>query len=339
MKLDPMLLNRNGQMVVAGTPKRNSDIFSTINQRIKEEGELCPWKLYRYPAILDYDKKELLMPDRFTWAHIMNKRLSMGALKFAREYQLEFFSRDKSLFTEDVIKIAKERGKDVTLLNKFENLGSQWSYLAGVDVARSGAASADYTVVMILAFNSVTNDRRLVFVWREKGLKITEQARIIAGISKKFEHPLFLVEKNNVGQDIIDELIDKYNVNVESFTTTHTSKDEMIRFLVTTFEYEKIILPTGNHSSRRVVEELEYELQKFSVTKTPKGNEKMEGVGAHDDQIIAIGLANKATQMFGAPFAVTDFDGDSGDEYSSVVSASGSHETDLVKKIMMGIIK
>ena len=337
MKLDPMLLNRDGQLIMVGTPKRSTDFFTTILNRISEEKD-CPWKLFKFPAILDYEKKILLAPDRFTWDAIMNKRLSMGPLKFAREYQLDFFSRDKSLFSEDVIKAAKDKGKEFSLLKKFENLGPQWMLVGGIDVARSGAASADYTVVILLAYNSITQERRLVYLWREKGIKLSEQARIISEISEKFDHPMFLVEKNNIGQEMIDRLVDDYNVNVESFTTTFKSKEEIVRFLVTAFEYGKIILPTADHLSRKIIEELEFELQKFSVVKTPRGDETFRGLGGHDDQVMALAIANKATQTFGTPFAVTNFDGDSaGSEYDGLVS--GGHETDLVKKIRMGIIK
>ncbi|GAG24021.1 unnamed protein product, partial [marine sediment metagenome] len=101
MVLSPMLLNRKGQMIIVGTPKSATDIFTTIETRIRE-GSV--WILRKYPAILDYEKKMLQCPDRFTWEDIIEKRLEMGPLKFAREYQLEVFSRDTSLFPERIIK-------------------------------------------------------------------------------------------------------------------------------------------------------------------------------------------------------------------------------------------
>mgnify|MGYP006298006665 FL=1 len=225
------------------------------------------------------------------------------------------------------------------ILRKFENLGPQWSIVGGIDVARSGSASADYTVVTLLAYNSVNQEKRIIHVWREKGLKITEQGRLIADISKKFRNPMFLVEQNNIGQDMIDTLVDEYNVGVEAHNTTYRSKDEMVRFLVTAFEYEQMVMPRGDHWSRELMDELEYELQKFSVTHTPAGNEKYEGLGAHDDMVMSLALANKATQEFGVPFAVTNFGGDAGGEYDAFAKRGNKGETDLVNKIRMGIIR
>ena len=284
MTLEPMLMNRKGQMIIVGTPKRESDIFTTIFNR-KKQNPNYPWVIKRYPAILDYDKKILLCPDRFTWDDIIRKRLSMGALKFAREYQLEFFSRDTSLFQKHLLEPAKKKGSEMVLLNKFDKRPSQWLFAAGVDVARSGKVSADYSVVIIIAYNSISQEKQIVYMWRSKGLKITEQASQIAEISRRFDNPVFLVEKNNLGQDMIDELVDKHNLFIEEFVTggKGQKKDELIRFLITAFEHEQIVIPRGDDRSRELMDILESELTKFCVTTTPAGNERFEGVGSHDD--------------------------------------------------------
>ena len=54
--------------------------------------------------------------------------------------------------------------------------------------------------------------------------------------------------------------------------------------------------------------------------------------------VIALALANKATQISGVPFAVGNFKGSNNNPYEDlVVRAKG--ESDLVKMIRMGIIK
>lgn len=340
MTLDPMLLNRNGQMIIVGTPKRENDIFATIMHRIKIEPR-TPWKFARYPAILDYEKKILQCPDRFTWREIINKRLSMGPLKFAREYQLEFFSRETSLFPKEIVDPAKDKGAGVDLLTKADIRPATWRYVMGVDVARSGAVSADFTVCIVIAHNTITNAKQIVHMWREKGMKIRDQAERIAYISKKFLDPYCLVEQNNVGQDMIDELVDVWNVNVDSFITGSRGqkKDDLIRFLITAFEYEQIVIPRQTEYSRDQMDILEDELSKFCRTVTPAGNERFEGVGAHDDTVIALALANKATQIGGTPFAIQDFGGDNNDRYGDGFGKAPYGESDLVNKILMGILQ
>lgn len=340
MTLDPMLLNRKGQMIIVGTPKRETDIFTTIFDRVKE-GAI--WKIDKFPAIIKYETKELQCPDRFTWSDIMDKRLSMGPLKFAREYQLEVFSREASLFPKKIIDPAKDKGKDISLIFKDDGRDPNWSFVFAVDVARSGSVSADYTVMIGLAHNAISQEKHLIFFWRSKGLKISEQAKQIAEVSKAFNHPYILVEQNNMGQDMIDELVDNYNVNVDKFVTggKGQKKDELIRFLITAFEHEKIIIPRGDEYSRKRMDILESELAKFCVSITPAGNEKFEGKGSHDDTVIALALANRASQTVGVPFAVTyDQDGKmtGGHVYGTLLQIAKG-ESDLEKMIRMGIIK
>ena len=348
MVLEPMIFDRRGQMILVGTPKTGTDIFSTITLRIKDDVN-CPWRLYKFPAIIDEKNRILQCPDRFTWEYIESKKHSMGALKFAREYQLEFFSRDTSLFPESLIKLSKEKGKDLVLLEKSDKRDSNWVFVVGVDVARSGSVAADYSVAVILAYNTINQEKQLVHIWRSKGLKIKEQAEELAYISKSFNHPYFLVEQNNMGQDMLDDATDNWNLNIEAITTgAHTTgksirKEELIRFLILAFEHEQIVLPQGDEYSKEQMQILEEELSKFCVLATPAGNEMFKGVGAHDDCVIALALANRATQVVGIPFAVTTFGGGNSeksnyDMYGSLLK-NNKHESDLMKLIEMGVIK
>ena len=270
-------------MISHNTPKGASDIFATIFARKKRDPN-CPWYIDRFPAILSYEKKLLQCPDRFTWQDIINKRLSMGSLKFAREYQLEFYSRDTSIFPPKIIEPSKKKGAERILINVAKKSRSpNLSYVIGVDTARSGSVSADYSVGIVIEYNNISQEKTVVHIWRKKGLKISEQTTQIAQLTKNFNNCMVLVEANNMGQEMIDELVDDYNVYVETFTTTANTKEELMRFLITSFEHGQIILPQGDEESRQTIGLLESELHKFCVTTTPKGNEKMEGVGSHDD--------------------------------------------------------
>ena len=341
MNLSPMLLNRDGQMILVGTVKSSTDVYSTIRNRIKEE-KRCPWHLEMFPAILSYENKVLQCPDRFSWDVIMSKRLEMGSLKFAREYQLEFFTRDKSLFPARIMAPAKDKGKEMRLIYKADKRPPNWIYIAGVDVARSGSVSADYSVMIVLAYDTVSHTKQIVHMWREKGLKITEQARQISEITRNFDNCMAVVETNNMGQDLIDSLVDDYNVFVEPFTVSGAAKkEEIIRFLIRAFETEQMIIPRGDDYSKETMDLLEDELSKYCVTSTPAGNEKFEGVGATDDCVSSLALANKGTQIGGVPFAVTVTNSDitRRDPYGAFVQSYNTKETDLVKKIRMGLIK
>lgn len=338
MTLEPMLLNRNGQMILVGTPRRETDIFAAIFKRVQDNKE-CPWHIQKFPAIVDFEKKILQCPDRFTWESIMEKRLSMGALKFAREYQLEFFSRDTSLFPMRIIQPAMDKGKDYTLMYRADKRDPNWTFVMGVDVARSGSVSADYSTAIVIAYNCITQQKQIAHIWRSKGMKITEQAAELAAISKGFNNCMMLVEQNNMGQDMIDTLIDDYNCYVESFITggKGQKKDELIRFLITSFEYEQFVIPRGDEWSQEETNELISELTKFCVSVTPAGNEAFKGVGSHDDLVMGLALANRATQLIGVPYAMSSFDGDMNP--NAAFTRESDRESTLVQMIRMGAIK
>ena len=307
-ELEPMILERKGQMVIVGTSKSVTDIFTTIEERI-DEGST--WVLETYPAILNWDKKILLCPDRYSWDQLMAVRKRQGHIKFDKEFMCKVFSSGSQLFPHELRKLAMELGAEEVMYPtaKEARFIPEWMYVMGVDCARAGTAGADYTVAFVIAFNTKNFKKKLVWYWRKKGLKIQEQVKQIAEISKNFNHPVMLVEKNNMGQDFIDIMIDDYNLNVEVFTTggRGQAKEDLIRMLIIAFENEKIIMPTGNKASKDAMKLLDRELEKFVIEVTSAGNERYKGSGrSHDDMVMALALANRCTQQYGfSPCAVS----------------------------------
>ena len=67
-------------------------------------------------------------------------------------------------------------------------------------------------------------------------------------------------------------------------------------------ENQKIIMPYGDNASRRLTSALIEELSMFSIT----ASGKFEGVGAHDDLVMSLALANAASQGTGEQFVLLD---------------------------------
>ena len=305
-ELEPMILVRGGQMVIVGTRKSDTDIFNTIMERI--DAGAGGWQLFPYDAIIDEEKHLVLCPDRFTWEQLMAKKAIMGSRKFDKEFRGKVYSSGSQLFPAELRKRAMEIGRTWKLYSASQTSdANKWFYYIGIDVARAGTASADFTVATVIAFNSETQEKRIVWIWRKKGMKISEQVEEIAEISRNFGNPPILVEQNNIGQDFIDVMVDNYNLHVESFTTgaKGNKKDDLIRFLINSFENEKIIMPTGNEFSKEHMDILNKELDRFVVEITRAGNEVMKGSGhSHDDMIMSLALANRCSQSYGyVPFS------------------------------------
>ena len=67
-------------------------------------------------------------------------------------------------------------------------------------------------------------------------------------------------------------------------------------------ENGKIIFPYGNDESRKVSKAIIDEMSMFSIT--DRG--RFEGVGAHDDLVMALALANSATHLLGESFVLIE---------------------------------
>ena len=69
-----------------------------------------------------------------------------------------------------------------------------------------------------------------------------------------------------------------------------------------TLENNKMNFPYGNEESRRVTSALIEELSMFAITERGK----FEGVGAHDDMVMSLALANAATYQATDNFILLD---------------------------------
>ena len=67
-------------------------------------------------------------------------------------------------------------------------------------------------------------------------------------------------------------------------------------------ENHKIIFPRGNEESRRVTDTILEELSMFAITDSGR----FEGVGAHDDLVMGLALANAATHQMLDNFILLD---------------------------------
>lgn len=343
-ELEPMITSRKGQIILVGTPKHPDDLLHTIME--KAALPESSWVFERFPGILNYENQEVLCPDRFTFKQLMQKKVDMGAWRFEKEMMCLFKSDYSGLFDKESITQAIKNGMDDT----YRTYGEEGkTYYMGVDLARSGKASADYSVYTILEYNNNSREKKIAHILRWKGRKTSIQVDKIAELSKAFNNCMVLVEKNNIGQEFVDELIDNYNTPVETITTGVANtkysvrKEDLVRFLISEFNHEKITIPYRQQRDREMSDDLISELLGMQVSLTPAGNERYEGK-PHDDMVISLALANRATQGMTTAFVLAT-------KRDKPLNTTGTYnyniqkkkiykgESELFKKIASGIIK
>ena len=310
----PAISPKNGDLVIVGTKKDATDIFSCIGEMIKDGA--TKWKFYKFPGILDFEKKITLAPDLKSFDELMEMKKTMGTLRFNKEILCEAIAEGSRIFDENLLELAKD--KSLTYEDTPEKGAS---YYAGADLARSGSASADFTAVIFLKFIEAYNYMVVSEVYHKKGIKIRNQVKDVSLLCEKFNGAIILVEENNFGKDFIDLMAEEYNTAVEPIRTTDRTKEDIVRILITSFEQEKIKFPYMTDSDKRLTEAIFEELRHYIVKTTAAGNEKLEASGGwHDDLVDALGFALKCSRISGAePGPLSKGSNDRGSELENMI--------------------
>jgi len=209
---------------------------------------------------------------------VEDARKTLPDAVFNQEYEAKFTDDQGAVF-ENLIELAIIQ----EFISKRQN-GDR--YYAGLDLARQ----TDFTVLTIM------NQRKeVVFVYRTNKQSWDFIVKTIIKYLHIFQ-PVLYVEVNSIG-DVIFENIKKFYKRIYPFVTTQRSKEELIEELIYEFSDGNIYIPT-----RDLFPEMFQELGVFTFEYSKKTRSIKYGapVGFHDDCVISLGLANKATKKAAA---------------------------------------
>ena len=280
-------LHHTSKLRMIGTPFTYTDIFSQL-----EENDA--YTVNRYPCLNSLN--EPLWPERWNYDALMRRKTEIGSLKFTREYLCVPISTGTALFNPEFVTKCKNK-EYVLKLGHRKDKG--YKYYVGVDPAIS--TDGDYNVITVLEVDENMN-KTIVHVDRAKNVEFRENIDKIRLIGKIFEPEEILYETNTFAKAFTQELRNVSDLNVTDFNTTRKRKQEIILNLQMNIENGKINFPYGDNSSKKLTNMLIEELSMFSITHSGK----FEGVGAHDDLVMSLALANAATQNSQDVFMLLD---------------------------------
>ncbi len=294
-------LHHTATLRMIGTPFTYTDIFTQL-----EENEA--YTLRKYPC---YDQLgEPLWPERWDKGALEQRKAEIGSLKFTREYLCVPISTGTSLFAPEHLEAAKSPD-DILRISQRKEQG--YKYYVGVDPAIS--TDGDYNVIIVLEVDENKN-KRVCFVDRSKNVEFRENINKIKLLGKMFDPEIILFETNTFAKSFTQELRNMTDLNVKDFNTTRKKKEEIILNLQMNLENQKIKLPYGNSESQKVSKAIIEEMSMFSIT--DRG--RFEGVGAHDDLVMGLALANSATHLLGETFVLIEDMDIFGDNQPDVVN-------------------
>ena len=270
----PTVNTTRGKVIVIGTPISFTDLLSTLTEK---QG----YATLTLPAIkVDENRKWIrsLWDTHFTLQDWKDELHRIGTYSFEKEYMCSPLSASDSWFPESMIK--------PQMTCKYKNIRNpEHQYYIGSDIALSKSSTADYTVHYVIE----RDDEGFLHTAYKEKYRGRDTSRIITDykrLQKQWRFSHGLVENNAISYGLVQEIQKTPELmTISGFTTTRQSKERILSQLQASFLRGELHIADDP--------ELIKELGAFGIKKV-RGVEKIEGLGKHDDEVMALAIALEA---------------------------------------------
>ena len=248
----PTLTAKGKKCLIAGTPKSKNWFYQYF-----QRGEEDNYNSYTAPSSIS----------PFVSAEFLEEqKQSLPPSIYEQEFEALWQEGDGEVFTNiDGVCILDEWGS------------TNQRTFGGLDIG----TKQDYSVLTILDRNG-----RTLHIWRERGLEYSQIVDKVVYLCNQYKTDL-MIEANSMG-DAVYEMIRKRYKNVQPFITTNTSKENIIRRLISDIQDGVLELPSPN-----LFQHLYKELQMFQYKYLPSGKVSYQAMsGAHDDCVMSLAICN-----------------------------------------------
>jgi len=256
----PTLADHNGDAILISTP-RGRNWFWREWMRGKNDG--------RHTA--SFQSPSNANPSANIRAAFERARQTVSERTFRQEWLAEFVEDGGGVFVG-----VRDRATATPLQAPIAN----HTYVAGLD----WALSYDYTVLTILD----ATERREVWKERFNGISYEMQRGRILAACRRFGVSSILAEQNAMGKPNNDELR-RMGLPVRDFTTTATTKADLIEALAAAFDHRAITILRDEVTIN--------ELEGYESKRTANGGVQYNApAGMHDDTVMSLALARAACE-------------------------------------------
>ena len=305
--IEPMAVP-GGQIVVVGTPFHAQDLYKTLRT-----GGV--YHCLEHPAV-DPVTGDPLWPERYDREALATRKRVLGSsMRWAREYLCQPISDEASLFPAALFEQpGVKQPYRLGLEGKYWSQQGFTTYM-GVDLALSATSGADFFVAFVLAIEPGTQDRWIVDIVRKKGMGYQQQVDTITGLSQRYDCNFVFVEANQYQRVITDMVIRTSDTPIKAFYTTGKAKRQATterRGMSGTYSANKNALDRGVPGLRMLLENNKLKIPWDEETQSTVEiwlnemhsfgyqNGKLQGVGAHDDTVMAFWMADQAAHVGGS---------------------------------------
>lgn len=285
------------KVILIGTAQHYDDLL----HRLKPDPSKKMWvgtrrvgfRWMKFRAV-DWETEEVLWPARHPYEDLLDKR-NLDPTIFAREYQNDPQDDASSLFPFPLTQKALDAGKDLTFVTEYQKGPNEFVVL-GMDLALSEAVGADYTVCTVWLYQRALQRRQLLFAVRERGLPFTAQVGLLRSMCYRYNVDVGVVEDNGFQRWLHAETT-KYPETAGRIVGHRTGRErqtisEGIPSLKMGLLQEMWVVPSGDTESLAFGRIWQTETAAFGWK-----NDRLEGVGEHDDVVMSWWFADRAIRL------------------------------------------
>lgn len=188
LALVPML-EPGGQIIAVGTRWHSDDFYNYLMEK-----SIFTTKLYK--AIIDYDTKEVIWPERYSFDDLIELRdENIGKVAFEMQYQNKIIQTEDSPINSEWIDSSKDLWKN-------EDKPEHMKIYMGVDLA-SKSSEGDYFAVCVVGMDE--NNRYWVLETVKDKVSMNTQLDIIKSLGVKHTPTKIGIESNAAQRIIVDQ--------------------------------------------------------------------------------------------------------------------------------------
>lgn len=251
--LSPMLLDRNGSVLMFSTPKGKNWFYRMFELGQQQANNIKSWRF-------STRDNPFITPEAFE-----EEYQRLPAQVADQEYDAQFIDDSSLVF----------RGYLSCIDGEIEAPKVGRVYRMGVDLGKH----QDYTVCTVIDLKS-----RHIVAWDRFNQKDWAFIKSrIQSLCYQYNRAEILLDSTGVGDSVYDDLI-RMGLPVQGYRFTLLSKTQLIENLILRIANKEITFPA--------IPELLKELELFSYTKLPSGSVRYSAPpGFHDDCVISLALA------------------------------------------------
>ena len=276
----PATTNKKGKICSIGTPMTDLDLLAELHRNEQ-------FASAEYAAIVNPGEKNQrpLWPERFPLDELANLRLSMGNLKFEREYMCKKIPSETQLLPMEILE--SNFLLDVPFVDRGEDQGI---YFVGGDLAISQEKSADQTVFTVVekkdGYGIIREIKRM------KGAHIKEQKFTLRRLCDRFNPRRILLDKATFGESMVQEMRQE-GIPVYGYSFDSDSRMDLLNNMIALFDGMKLKIPRSKACGRTIqhTNMLLEELTALGTSVTNSGQLTYKSFGRHPDYSMSLALA------------------------------------------------